>query len=154
MLRKLFIVMMLVAFALTSFAGTIAENKAALIKAAKEKAPTIDAVTLKSWMETKKDFLLLDVRTDKEVAAIKINADNYAHYERGIVEFYFTGKYSNPDQVIVVYCKADSRGALVVNRLIELGYKNVYNLKDGIKGWMKAGYAVENGQGMFKLVEE
>jgi rhodanese-related sulfurtransferase len=156
MLKKLIIAIMITAFAMTAVAAeenSIAANMKKFVKHQKEIAPKIDAKTLKSWMEEKKDFLLLDVRTAKEVGAINIYAEKIATFPRGVVEFYFTKKHKDPNQTIVVYCKAGARGAIVTNRLKELGYNNVLNLVGGIKGWMKAGYEVENFMGTFKEVQ-
>jgi len=156
MLKKFFITIMVLMVAASSVMAneTLKKNVGAFVKAQKEKAPKISAQDLKKMMDAGEKFVLLDVRTAKEVAAVKINADDMPYYPRGVVEFYFTKKYTDTNAKIVVYCKAGARGALVTNRLKELGYKNVYNLTGGIKGWMKAGYPVENIMGLFKLVEE
>ena len=40
---------------------------------------------------------------------------------------------------IVVYCKAGPMGNIAAERLIEIGYANVINFKDGMNAWEKAG---------------
>lgn len=157
MLKKFIVSMLIVLFAFTAFASdkpdpiTAAMKK--FVKAQKEAAPKIDAATLKAWMDEKKDFLLLDIRTGKERGAVYIPADKEAYFPRGVVEFYFTKKHKDPNELIVVYCKAGARGAIVTNRLIEFGYTNVVNLTGGIKAWMKAGYELENMMGTFTEVQ-
>jgi rhodanese-related sulfurtransferase len=39
---------------------------------------------------------------------------------------------------IVVYCKAGPMGNIAAERLIEMGYANVINFKDGMNAWEKA----------------
>lgn len=41
-----------------------------------------------------------------------------------------------PDDVILVTCRSGGRGAYAVNLLESAGYKNVYNITDGIEGDM------------------
>lgn len=159
MIKKLFITLLVALFAFTAFAAdktktnVIGDNVKKFVAAEKAKAPKISPEELKGWLDAKKDYVLLDVRTNPEVAAVKIYADKYAHFDRGVVEFYFTKKYKDPNQLIVAYCKSGARGAIVVNRLKELGYTNVYNLDGGIKAWMAKGYDVDNMMGTFKEVQ-
>jgi rhodanese-related sulfurtransferase len=156
MFKKLIIALFIAALACTAFAAdedVIGANVKKFVKTQKEKAPKITPAELKALIEGKQDFILLDVRTTEENAAVKIYADQYEYYPRGVVEFYFTKKVKDPKKHIIVYCKADSRGAVVTNRLIELGYENVQNLEGGIKAWMAAGYEVENSMGTFKEVQ-
>jgi len=40
---------------------------------------------------------------------------------------------------IVVYCKAGPMGNIAAERLIEMGYANVINFKDGMNAWGKTG---------------
>lgn len=152
MFKKFIAVIFIFALAAVSFAAeaTVADNLKKMIGEQKAKAPKVDVATLKSWMDEGKDMILLDVRTDVEVDAVSIDAPGFAHYTRGLVEFYFTRDNPDPDKLIVVYCKTGARGAFTTNRLIELGYTNVYNLTGGIVDWMKQGYEVKNLMGTFK----
>lgn len=158
MIKKFIVVLLVIAFAAVSFAAEesanpIADNVKKLVGANKAKAPKITPDELKAMIDGKKEFVLLDVRTGGEVAAVKIYADNYVAISRDMVEFKFPPKHKAADEAIVVYCKAGGRGALVTNRLIEIGYTNVVNLDGGIKAWMAKGYEVENMMGTFKEVQ-
>jgi rhodanese-related sulfurtransferase len=42
-----------------------------------------------------------------------------------------------------VYCTGSGRSASAAKALVDLGYTDVLDLKGGINGWKKAGYAVE-----------
>ena len=43
-------------------------------------------------------------------------------------------KVAKPDDTILVMCRSGGRSALAVNRLAEAGFKNVYNIIDGMEG--------------------
>jgi rhodanese-related sulfurtransferase len=54
----------------------------------------------------------------------------------------------DPDTEVVVYCAdltCDS-SVIVANRLIELGYRNVYHYTEGKRDWMQAGLPLEGGR--------
>ncbi|HEX7415334.1 MAG TPA: rhodanese-like domain-containing protein [Bacteroidia bacterium] len=86
---------------------------------------------LKSMMDAKEDFQLVDVREQYEYDICEIGgelipmgevADNIAKIVR--------------DKKVVVHCKGGKRSASVISMLEqEHGYKNLYNLKGGIMAW-------------------
>jgi rhodanese-related sulfurtransferase len=115
------------------------------------KIKSIDATTLKSWIENKKDFLLLDVREPGEINAAKILAENSKDIPRGVIEFVFPRLVPNKEATVVIYCSHGKRSAAVTNIINEYGYKNIYNLKDGIFAWIKTGYQVDNFYGTFEM---
>jgi rhodanese-related sulfurtransferase len=48
------------------------------------------------------------------------------------------------DSNIVVYCGKGIRSAFATNKLKEMGYTNVRNLKGGTKAWKKSGLPTKN----------
>ncbi len=44
---------------------------------------------------------------------------------------------------IFVYCATGNRSTVAARILIENGFKKIYNLRDGISGWLRQGYPVE-----------
>jgi rhodanese-related sulfurtransferase len=44
------------------------------------------------------------------------------------------GKIASPDDTLMVMCRAGGRGALAANMLAQAGYKNVFNVVDGMEG--------------------
>ncbi len=43
-------------------------------------------------------------------------------------------KIAKPDDTLMVMCRSGGRGAMAVNLLAKAGYKNVYNVVDGMEG--------------------
>lgn len=123
------------------------------VKAAKKAIKTLSPDELMEWNKSEKDFILVDVRDSAEVLAGRIEANSFKKMPRGLIDpMVMKGNALQQDQTIVVYCKAGTRGALVVNMLQKYGFKNIYNLKGGIQGWMKAGLPIVNELGTFKTV--
>ena len=79
---------------------------------------------------TKNGVTIIDVRSKQEYEEGHLNGAILIHeYEikekiKNIVE--------NKDEKILVYCSSGLRSKQAQEELINLGYKNVYNLKDGI----------------------
>lgn len=46
-------------------------------------------------------------------------------------------------RTIVVYCAVGSRSKPVANFLTQQGYKDVYNMTDGIVGWYRNGFPIK-----------
>ncbi len=131
----------------------IAANVKKFVADQTKRAPKIDVVTFKKMIDSKEEMLILDVREPEEVSAGKVIAPNIVYFPRGLVEFYFTKKYNNPNQKIVVICKSGARGAAVVNNLVTLGYKNIVNVDKGILAWIAAGYPLENSFGKYNCAD-
>lgn len=86
----------------------------------------------------KKDFFILDVRTESEYQS--------GHIERAeMIDFYakdFKEKLDNLDKEkkYLVYCRSANRSGQTVDIMKELGFKEVYNMLGGIIEWEKKGY--------------
>lgn len=98
----------------------------------------IRSTEAKSLLATKKNVYLLDVRTPEEfrqgrlqgAVLIPIN-----EVERRIGEI-------PRNRSIVVYCAVGSRSGLVAGFLARKGYREVYNVTDGIVGWYRNGFPI------------
>lgn len=117
------------------------------------KISSIEAETLNKWIETKKDFILLDVREPEEIIAVNIDINNKINIPRGTVEFNVQRLIQNKNQHIVVMCSHGIRSTIVTDILNKFGYINVYNLKDGLFSWVNSGHRVSNFYGSFKIDE-
>lgn len=50
------------------------------------------------------------------------------------------------DDHIVVYCQSGKRSNIAQDTLMELGYKNVYNIRGSVNAWMQAGLPLAGGR--------
>ena len=91
--------------------------------------------------------VIIDVREESEVynhGVIK----NAIHIPRGLIEFKLSpNSLDNPvlindDTNILVYCAGGYRSALAAKSLLDLGFKNVYNL-GGFQEWVESGGEIQ-----------
>ena len=96
---------------------------------------TIGSVEAKAILDKGKAFLL-DVRTPQEYQQARLAGAVLIpvyEIERRIGEI-------PRNRPIVVYCAVGTRSNLVAGYLAEKGYREVYNMGDGIVGWFRNGY--------------
>ncbi len=85
----------------------------------------ITTAKLKQLMKEKENLILLDVRTDEEIAAGMIpNARHLNYYDDGFNDALAKFDKSAP---IVLYCRSGGRAGKGAEILSELGYNEVYN---------------------------
>jgi rhodanese-related sulfurtransferase len=85
---------------------------------------------LKNWINSGKHFVLLDVREDYERAVFNIGGEHIPTSELG-------ERMSEipKDKDVVVYCEKGIRSVLVIQRMENYGFHNLYNLSGGMKAW-------------------
>ena len=49
------------------------------------------------------------------------------------------------DRPLLVYCAVGSRSVAAVNFLASKGYRELYNMSDGLVGWYRSGFPIERG---------
>lgn len=125
-----------------------------LMADARKDVEEMSPVVLKKMIDNEEEFILLDIRDLQQRAEGSIYADDTYAITRGDLEFDVMNKIINKDSVIVVYCRSGGRSLFAAQTLKHLGYKNVYNLSAGLKGWARAGYPFDNGLGVVVKVEE
>jgi rhodanese-related sulfurtransferase len=92
--------------------------------------PEISVHELQALREAKSNFLILDVRDPWE----------YEEYNLGghlipLKELPDRLNELDPKQQIIVHCQMGGRSSRAVTFLLEQGFKNVHNLRGGIKAW-------------------
>ena len=86
----------------------------------------------KKMMETEKDFIILDVRTQEEFDEKHIeNAILIPDYE---IEQKAEKMLPDKDRLILVYCRSGRRSKNASQKLAQMGYTNVYEF-GGINTW-------------------
>ena len=92
---------------------------------------------------TNTQTVIIDVREESEVFNLGL-IKNAVHIPRGLIEFKLSpNSPNNPvlindDTNILVYCAGGYRSALAAKSLMDLGFRNVYNL-GGFQEWVESG---------------
>ena len=79
------------------------------------------------------NYVLVDVRTEKEF--------DDGHIENALNIDYFSTTFSDEisniglEKPVLVYCRSGNRSGKSMRIMSDLGFKEVYNLIGGIKGW-------------------
>ena len=85
-----------------------------------------------SMMNTETDYIILDVRTPEEFADKHIpNAINIPNEVIGTEEI---AELPDKDLLILVYCRSGNRSKQASEKLVALGYTNIYEF-GGINDW-------------------
>ncbi len=138
MLKRLFLLLHLLAFAATPLAA----DEAKPATAAPATAPVTRDVTPEEaakLLQENPKILVLDVRTPEEFAKGHLPGAKNVDFLAGDVKK--EAPKLDPATPVIVHCAAGGRSAqslpLLKNQQV------VYHLKDGFKGWEKAGQPVE-----------
>ena len=122
---KKLIIMILAMFGLTACGGNIENTQEAVYM-------NITAQQAKEIMDTQKDYIILDTRTQEEYeeshipGAILIPYDEISDKAEGVL--------TDKDQLILVYCRSGRRSKLAAQDLVKLGYTNIKEF-GGIIDW-------------------
>ncbi|UOO77746.1 sulfurtransferase [Neisseria sp. Dent CA1/247] len=93
--------------------------------------PQITPIELKQWMADGMEFVLLDVRTDEELALCSL--PNHTHIPMNMIPMRHN---ELPDDMpIVVYCHHGLRSLHTAMYLADAGFEQLYNLQGGIDAW-------------------
>jgi rhodanese-related sulfurtransferase len=109
---------------------------AAQVSAAEQNISSRDA---KSLLEKNRNVYLLDVRTPQEYGQGKLAGSvliPIGEFEKRIGEV-------PKGRPVIVYCAVGSRSRPVANLLAQRGYKEVFNMTDGIVGWYRNGFPIQ-----------
>ena len=91
--------------------------------------------------------VIIDVREESEVYNLGL-VKNAIHIPRGLLEFKLSpNSPNNPVLIddetnILVYCAGGYRSALAAKTLLDLGFKNVFNL-GGFQEWVESGGEIQ-----------
>ena len=92
----------------------------------------IEIAEFKKKMDSER-YTLIDVRTAEEFAE--------GHIKGALNIDYFGATFSDEiskvssEKPVLVYCRSGNRSRKAMQRMYDLGFKKVYNLIGGIKGW-------------------
>ena len=112
-----------------------------MVADAKRNVQEVPVEEVKTRLDRKEKFLLLDVREDSEWTAGHIQ--QAVHVSRGLLEKGIEQAAPDPNTPIVIYCHSGARSALAADTLQKMGYKNVKSMAGGIAAWQAKTYPVE-----------
>lgn len=96
----------------------------------------VNVADFASLIDTSQNAVLLDVRTNQEFAAGRIQgAQQLNFYDSNFKEDLAK---LDPNVPIFVYCRSGNRSGKAAKMMKELGFKAVYNLEGGIGQWAKS----------------
>ena len=96
--------------------------------------------TVKASIDNGEDFLLIDVREDREwVQGHILGAE---HLGKGIIERDIGNLAADKEKSIVLYCQGGFRSALAGESIKKMGYKNVLSMSGGFGDWVNNNFPV------------
>jgi len=89
---------------------------------------------LKSMMDSKADFVLIDVREQHEYDLVQMGGEliPISQVPANI------DKFDRETEKVVVHCRSGARSGNIIAQLQQIkGYENLYNLEGGILAWAR-----------------
>jgi sulfur-carrier protein adenylyltransferase/sulfurtransferase len=103
------------------------------IQARERQVKEISIEEFLQWQEQSEVFQLIDVREPDEHAAINMGGELIP-----LATVTMHAERISSDKKVVLYCKSGKRSAMAIRQLEnQFGFRNLYNLKGGIVGYIK-----------------
>ena len=113
--------------------------------------PEIDAVELKSRMDSGEKMIILDTRTPEEFRRFCIpGGRSVPNGELGL-RITDIVEQTDDDTTVVINCAGRTRSIIGTRLLQRMGVQNVIGLENGTAGWELAGYDLETGADRVEL---
>jgi len=90
---------------------------------------------LKERMDRGDSLVLVDVREPFE--GLLADLPEYGQERIPVKQIPFRGPELNPDATLVLYCRSGMRSAWATERLVKMGFREVFNLQGGLLAWKK-----------------
>jgi rhodanese-related sulfurtransferase len=113
-----------------------------VVEEAKNAIRETDVDTIAARMEAGEEFVLIDVREDREWANGHIKGA--IHLGKGVIERDIERTIGDPATELVLYCGGGFRSALAAEVLQRMGYTNVSSMDGGWRVWNERGFPVES----------
>ncbi len=102
---------------------------------------TLNSTDVNDMLKKNHDFVILDVRTEKEFSsghikgAINIDIRQSDAFDK-IDKLDHKAKY-------IVYCRTNRRSKAAVDYMADKGFINIFHMMDGFAGWAENGLPIE-----------
>ncbi len=107
----------------------------------------IDSHTLDQWQAEKRRLRLIDVRSHDEMEHGVITGAQALPLHILPLKAEEIVRQLDPEESVVFYCRSGARSAQACMYMTsQLGIRNVYNLEQGIMGWVAAGKGLFAGE--------
>lgn len=132
------------AIGLLSISNSYAEDKKTDATPLKEGYHEIKSKEASALIKAHKEMVILDIRTMKEYTTGHIKKAKH-------IDFFENNFKTNLEKLdrkksYLVHCASGGRSGRSMQLFKELGFKSIYHMNDGWKGWEKAGYPAEKGR--------
>jgi rhodanese-related sulfurtransferase len=95
--------------------------------------PTVAAEIVKKFIDSKTNCVIIDVRTPPEYMRGKIEGSLNIPVDE--IDDKAKTMLTDQSQKIYVYCLSGARSTVAVEKLIKLGYTNVFHMDHSLLGW-------------------
>lgn len=112
-----------------------------IVAAARANIKETSVEAVKTRLSRGEKFHLIDVREDNEWAQGRL--PGAVHLGRGILERDIESAIPDKQAEIVLYCGGGFRSALAAESLGKMGYRRVFSMDGGHRGWVSAGGPIE-----------
>lgn len=104
------------------------------------KVPQVDVSHVKNAIETHEQCIILDVRTKEEYSKGKLEGSSNIPLNE--LAKRVAKELSDKSAKVYVYCLSGSRSRYAVSEMMEMGYTNVFDMKQGMLAWRAKGFPV------------
>ncbi|MCI0549936.1 MAG: rhodanese-like domain-containing protein [Anaerolineae bacterium] len=101
----------------------------------------VNAQELNTMLDNK-DFVFINVHIPFEGNIH--DTDLSIPYDQITEPSYLSQLPADKDSKIVLYCRSGRMSAIAAEELVKLGYTDIWNLKDGMLDWERAGFEIQD----------
>ena len=109
-----------------------------IVEDARARVKETDVEEVKSKLDRRETFLLVDVREESEFA--KDHLPGAIHLGKGVIERDIESRVPDLNTQMVLYCGGGFRSAMAADNLQKMGYTNVFSMDGGVRGWREKNF--------------
>ena len=100
-----------------------------------------DIFKVKDLQDNKQEFVLIDVREDREW--VQGHIPGSIHLGKGIIERDIERAVEDKEAMVILYCQGGYRSAIAGESINKMGYRNVYSMSGGFGDWQNNNFPIE-----------